>query len=217
MGVNLFKLFSFQVGLLPQDAARPILVPDGTIQYELRETMQALTFWKTITMDQANLLENLISLLKEKGIRYCVIGGQAVNAYVEPLVSLDLDLAVAVDQLEEVEALLAAHFDLKRFPHSLNVGAPGSDLRVQIQTDRRYSPFVDRASTRTVLGMTLPVARVEDVLQGKIWAVMDPERRGSKRQKDLADIARILEKHPDLRTRVPQEIRARLLDDSANG
>jgi hypothetical protein len=178
--------------------------------------MQALTFWKTITMDQSNLLENLTSLLQEKGIRYCVIGGQAVNAYVEPLVSLDLDLAVAVDQLEEVEALLASHFDLKRFPHSLNIGVPGSDLRVQIQTDKRYSSFVDRASTRTVLGMTLPVAHVEDVLQGKVWAVMDPERRGSKRQKDLADIARILEKYPDLRTRVPQEVRARLLDDLTN-
>jgi hypothetical protein len=166
--------------------------------------MQALTFWKTITMDQSNLLENLISLFQEKGIRYCVIGGQAVNAYVEPLVSLDLDLAVAVDQLEEVEALLASHFDLKRFPDSLNIGVPGSDLRVQIQTDKRYSSFVDRASTRTVLGMTLPVASVEDVLQGKIWAVMDSER------------TRILEKYPDLRTRVPQEVRARLLDDSAN-
>ena len=185
--------------------------------------MQALTFWKTITMDQSNLLENLISLLQEKGIRYCVIGGQAVNAYVEPLVSLDLDLAVAVDQLEEVEALLASHFDLKPFPHSLILGVPGSDLRVQIQTDKRYSSFVDRASTRTVLGMTLPVARVEDVLQGKIWAVMDSQRspsrmlrEGSKRQKDLADIARILEEYPDLRTQVPQAVRARLLDDSAN-
>jgi hypothetical protein len=37
-------------------------------------------------------------------------------------------------------------------------------------------------------------ARVEDVLQGKVWAVQDSSRRGSKRQKDLADIARILEK-----------------------
>jgi len=175
--------------------------------------MQALTFWKTITMDHSNLLEGLISLLKEKGIRYCVIGGQAVNAYVEPLVSLDLDLAVAVDQLEEVEVLLQRHFDLRRFPHSLNIGMPGSDLRIQIQTDERYSSFVEGATLQTVLGLTLPVARVEDVLQGKIWAVMDPERRGSKRQKDLADIARILEEYPDLRTRVPQEIRARLLDD----
>lgn len=182
--------------------------------------MQALTFWKTITMDQSNLLENLISLLSEQGIRYCVIDGQAVNAYVEPLVSIDLDLAVAVDQLEAVEALLEHHFDLRRFPHSLNVGMTGSDLRVQIQTDERYSSFVEGASPRIVLGMTLPVATVEDVLQGKIWAVLDPERspsrmlrEGSKRQKDLADIARILETYPELRTRVPQEIRARLLDD----
>src|SRR6266508_5015970 len=178
--------------------------------------MQALTFWKTLTMDQSNLLENLISLLHEQGIRFCVIGGQAVNAYVEPLVSLDLDLVVAVEQLDQVEKLLESHFDLKKFPHSLNIGMSGSDLRVQIQTDERYSSFVDRASVRTVLGMTLPVARVEDVLQGKIWAVLDPGRRRSKRQKDLADIARILEEYPNLRTQVPQEVRARLLDDFAD-
>ncbi len=176
--------------------------------------MQALTFWKTITMDQSNLLENLISLLNEQGIRFCVIGGQAVNAYVEPLVSLDLDLAVAVEQLEQVEALFKPRFDLKRFPHSLNVAVSGSDLRVQIQTDERYGSFVEQAVVRTVLGMELPVASVEDVLQGKIWAALDPERRASKRQKDLADISRLLEKYPKLRLKVPQEIRARLVDDS---
>ena len=177
--------------------------------------MQALTFWKTITMDRSNLLENLISLLNGKGIRFCVIGGQAVNAYVEPLVSFDLDLAVAVDQLEQVDALLALHFDLKRFPHSLNISASGSDLRVQIQTDERYSSFVQQSSVRTVLGIELPVASLDDVLQGKIWAALDPQQRGSKRQKDLADIARIVEKYPELRSKVPQEIRARLVDDSA--
>lgn len=174
--------------------------------------MQALTFWKTITMDYSNLLENLISLLNEQGIRFCVIGGQAVNAYVEPLVSLGLDLAVAVEQMEQVEALLKPHFDLKRFPHSLNIGVAGSDLRVQIQTDERYSSFVGQAVVRTVLGLELPVASVEDVLQGKIWAALDLERSGSKRQKDLADIARILEKYPEMRLKVPQEIRARLVD-----
>ena len=179
--------------------------------------MQALTFWKTVTRDQSNLLESLISFLKEHGIRFCVIGGQAVNAYVEPLVSLDLALVVAIDQLEQVEALLQEHFDfnLRRFPHSLNIAMSGSDLRIQIQTDERYSSFVERASVRTVLGMTLPVASLEDVLQGKIWAALDPERRGSKRQKDLADIARVMEKYPELRTHVPQEIRGRLLDDFA--
>jgi hypothetical protein len=165
-------------------------------------TMQALTFWKTVTMDTANLLESLIAFLREQGIRFCVIGGQAVNAYVEPLVSLDLDIAVAVESLDDLEKRLAERFTVKRFPHSLNISLPDSDLRVQIQTDERYRAFVARASEREVLGMRLPVARLEDVLQGKIWAALD--------QKDLADIARILESYPHLREQVPDQILARL-------
>src|SRR5262249_43968957 len=101
--------------------------------------MDALTFWKTTTMDKANLLEQLLDLLAEHGIRYCVIGGQAVNAYVDPLVSLDLDLVVAVDHLRLTETLLSSAFEVKEFPHSLNVSLPDSDLRVQIQTDPRYN------------------------------------------------------------------------------
>ncbi len=174
--------------------------------------MQVLQFWKTVTMDHSNLLENLIALLRDRDIQFCVIGGQAVNAYVEPLVSLDLDLVVAVHQIERVESLLEKQFTVKRFPHSLNISIPGSDVRVQVHTDARYASFLERASTRTVLGMELPVANVEDVLQGKVWAVSDTERRGSKRQKDLADIARILESYPNLRSKVPQEILSRLMD-----
>ncbi len=172
--------------------------------------MHALTFWKTITMDAANLLETLIAFLHREGVRFCVIGGQAVNAYVEPLVSLDLDIAVAVESMEELEKRLAERFNVKRFLHSLNVSLPDSDLRVQIQTDERYRAFVERASERDVLGMKLPVASLEDVLQGKIWAALDTERRGSKRQKDLADIARILESYPHLRSQIPPEISMRL-------
>ena len=51
----------------------------------------------------------------------------------------------------------------------------------------------------------------KDVLQGKIWAALDPTRRGSMRQKDLADIARLPEAHPGLQDRVPAEILARLV------
>ena len=94
--------------------------------------MQALAFWKTITRDQSNLLENLIALLNEREIRFCVVGGQAVNAYVEPLVSLDLHLVVAVDQLEQVEALIEPHFGLTQFPHSLNIGMPGSAHSIEL-------------------------------------------------------------------------------------
>lgn len=162
-------------------------------------------------MDRANFLERLIALLKERGVRYCVIGGQAVNAYADPVVSLDLDLVVATDQLPEVEAFLSQEFQVERFPHSLNVSAQGSDLRVQLQTDPRYAPFLERASLKEVLGLTLPVAAIEDLLRGKVWAAQDKARRGSKRQKDLADIARLLEGYPELRRHVPQEILDRLV------
>lgn len=83
--------------------------------------MQAFEFWKAIIVDEVNLLEKLITLLNERDIQYCVIGGQAVNAYVDPLVSLDLDLAVAVHQIKQVEALLTESFQVKRFPYSLNI------------------------------------------------------------------------------------------------
>lgn len=172
--------------------------------------MRALAFWKAVTMDQAGFLEGLIAVLEGNGIRYCVIGGQAVNAYAEPLVSLDLDLAVATEHLGRAEDALREKFKVERFAHSLNVSTTGSDLRVQIQTDPRYAAFVERASVREVVGLRLPVASVEDVLQGKVWAALDAERRPSKRRKDLLDIERILESRPELRERVPQEIIARL-------
>lgn len=174
--------------------------------------MQALTFWKTITMDQSEFLEQFIAALEDNRIRYCVIGGQGVNAYVEPLVSLDLDLVIAADQLDQVAAFLeSSKFQIKRFAHSLNVTLPGSSLRLQIQTDPRYTTFPRRATYRQVLGLSLPVAAAPDLLSGKVWAFQDPAHRGSKRQKDLADIARLLERYPALRYQVPEDILARLV------
>ncbi len=172
--------------------------------------MQALAFWKAVTMDQAGFLEGLLSVLEGNGTRYCVIGGQAVNAYAEPLVSLDLDLAVAAEDLETAESVLRRQFQVDKLAHRLNVSQPGSRLRVQVQTDPRYGAFVERAAVREVLGLRLPVASIEDVLLGKVWAALDPEGRASKRRKDLLDIERILEARPELRERVPQEILARL-------
>jgi len=174
--------------------------------------MQALEVWKTVTKDSSNFLDNLIALLAKHEIRYCVIGGHGVNAYVEPLISLDLVLVVAVSQLALVESLLGQKFKVERFPHSLDVSAAGSNLRVQIQTDPRYLEFADRAAVRNVLGLPLPVARVEDILQGKVWAATSPERRPSKRRKDLLDIERLLEAYPKLRDHVPAGIRDQLAE-----
>jgi hypothetical protein len=56
----------------------------------------------------------------------------------------------------------------------------------------------------------MEVVLLEDVLEGKIWAYMDEERRRSKRQKDLADIMRLVETYPKLKKRVPNSIRKEL-------
>jgi hypothetical protein len=172
--------------------------------------MQELAFWKAVIVDESNSLETIIELLDRNHIRYCVIGGQGVNAYVDPLVSLDLDLVVAAGEIEFLESALREDFKIERFPYSLNISATGSKLRVQVQTDPRYASFLDRARPRQILGITLSVASLEDILQGKVWAEQDPLRRRSKRHKDLLDIERIVEAYPALRAQVPPEILERL-------
>ncbi len=172
--------------------------------------MQALAFWRAVTVDTTGMLGRLLELLERSGTRFCAIGGVAVNAYVEPVVTLDLNLVIIADDLSGIEAQLSA-FHIERLAHSVNITAQGSDLRVQVQTDPRYQAFVARAERRPVLDLSLPVAAVEDVLQGKLWAMQDPERLASKRQKDLADIARRIERYPKLRGRVPAEVASRLL------
>ena len=99
---------------------------------------------------------------------------------------------------------------VERFAHSVNLTRGKSDLRIQVWTDPRYQDFIPGASARTVLGYPMRVASVEDVLQGKIWAYLDEERRRSKRQKDLADIARLVEAYPSLMEHLPDSIRKHL-------
>jgi hypothetical protein len=173
--------------------------------------MRETVFWKTVTMDRSAFLDELIALLEAHAIRYCVVGGQAVNAYAEPVVSLDLDIVIAVEDLTRAESLLADRFAVERHPHSLNASQRDSDLRVQVQTDPRYAAFVHRAARRPILGIELPVAALEDLLQGKVWAASDPARRTSKRLKDLADIARLIETAPHLRSGLPPEIQAKIV------
>jgi len=174
--------------------------------------MQALAFWKAVTVDHADFLGTLISLLDQLDVKYCVIGGQGVNAYVEPLVSLDLDLALAAGEVKRILPVLEGRFSVEDFPHSVNLSLDNSKLRVQLQTDPRYARFTEHAQIRDVLGLQLPVASLEDVLQGKVWAASDATRRPTKRRKDMLDIARIIEAHPELRCRVPNELLDRLAE-----
>jgi len=169
--------------------------------------MTGRAFFNAVTNGQTDLLQVLLSLLEETGASYCIIGGLAVNAYAEPVVSLDLGMVVVADDAVRLcEAAAAKGLQVREFEHSINLSVSGSDLRIRIRTDPRYQPFVAGAESRQVLGYTMRVASVEDVLQGKLWAHADPQRRRSKRQKDLADILRLVEADPSLERCLPPAI-----------
>ncbi|HPO15721.1 MAG TPA: nucleotidyl transferase AbiEii/AbiGii toxin family protein [Candidatus Hydrogenedentes bacterium] len=169
--------------------------------------MTGKTFFNGVAHDNQDILGRFLSLLEQTETQYCVIGGLAVNAYAEPVVSLDLDVIIAADQIQAVcEQALSIGFSIETFEHSVNLAYAGSDVRIQLQTDARYQSFLSRADIKDVLGYSMRVASLEDVLQGKLWAYSDESRRGSKRQKDLADILRLAETHPDVKRLLPESI-----------
>ncbi|MFQ5780537.1 MAG: nucleotidyl transferase AbiEii/AbiGii toxin family protein [Nitrospiria bacterium] len=173
--------------------------------------MTGKKFMNAVANGAIDILGMVLTILEEVGSPYCVIGGLSVNAYVEPVVSLDLDIVITTKYLEEVcKAGKAKGLKVEHFEHSVNLTASRSDLRVQLQTDPRYQSFIQRAVKKEVLGYRMNVASLEDVLQGKVWAYSDGRRRKSKRQKDLADIMRLVEAYPSLENQLPKNIKEAL-------
>jgi hypothetical protein len=173
--------------------------------------MRGKEFINSVAKGKLDIIQMILDILTETGSRYCLIGGLAVNAYVEPVVSLDLDIVAPVEDVEAIsKAARERDFRVELFAHSVNLTSKASDLRIQLQTDPRYQGFITDAETRDVLGYKMKVAKLGDVLQGKIWAYMDKERRKSKRQKDLADILRIIEAYPKCEEALPQSLRDKL-------
>lgn len=168
-------------------------------------------FFNSVSNGKADVLQIFLDALAALRTDYCVIGGLAVNAYAEPIVSLDLDIIVAAGNIKTVCRLVEPHFKIEKFAQSVNLGSDKSSLRIQMQTDLRYQAFIERAVVKSVLGYVMKVACVEDVLQGKIWAYSDEQRRKSKRQKDLADIFRLVETRPDLVDYLPEMIKKEVL------
>lgn len=129
---------------------------------------------------------------------YCVIGGLAVNCYVEPVYTLDADIVAIASSLPDLSA------------HLQNAQAPESQLRIQFTTDERYQAFLDCSVKAEILGVQVRVACLRDITRGKLWAYGDPRRRLSKRKKDELDLIRLAESYPELKTLYPAELREQI-------
>ncbi len=153
----------------------------------------------------------LVEVLEREEIAWCVIGGLAVNHWAqEPMATADVDLVIATEKIEKaVEALENAGFRTERFEWSINLKGQ-SAVTVQISTEAVYQSFPHRAIPADVHGILMRVASLEDTLRGKILAWGDSRRRPSKRQKDLLDIMRLVESHPEITHLLPADVAQRV-------
>jgi hypothetical protein len=163
-------------------------------------------------------LRLVADLLNRAGVSYALIGGVAMQIRTtEPRTTLDID--VAVPRFDDIPraALLAAGFDYKgRHEHSDNWRAPPTgtgSLRTAVQFSAEDVGIADAVAhaepTDLADGLRMRVAKPADLIVLKLAAAVEPRRRPSKRQHDLADVVALMEEYPELRT---PETLARLRD-----
>ena len=168
--------------------------------------MTATEIFESVTNGGSSDFALLVQILDRHG-QWCLVGGLAVNCYVAPVFTTDADIVVASSELSAIQAeLIARGFEVKEHEHSVNAQTKGSDLRIQFTVDQRYQKFLADTEMMKVLGELVPVASLENIVRGKVWAWSDPRRRLSKRKKDELDLIRVAEKYPELRTSMPPAI-----------
>lgn len=173
--------------------------------------MTSKQFFDWQTAGGADDVMRLVDCLERADVRWCAIGGVAVNYWAEePMVTQDVDFVVTAEDIDKVtDALVAAGFTAERHDWSINFKGR-SKVSIQLSTEEDYLSFPERSVPADVHGILMRVASVEDTLQGKIWAWSDISRRQSKRIKDHADIARLVESHPEFWEKLPEALQAQV-------
>jgi len=149
----------------------------------------------------------LVDCLERADVRWCCIGGVAVNHWAEQqMVTQDVDLVIQLDAIDRVVGLLeATGFVSERHAWSVNLKGR-SAVSIQLSTEGFYRDFPFRAVPADVHGILLRVASLDDTLAGKMAAWADSTRRQSKQAKDFTDIVRLVEAHPHLWARLTPDL-----------
>ena len=118
--------------------------------------MTGKEFMNKLANGKDDFLQAFVDIINRNKIPTCIIGGLAVNAYVEPVVSLDLDIVVVSTKIKELMGILKDKYHIENYPNSINVSEKTSDLRIQIQTDPRYQDFLERAKESPKFPFSFP-------------------------------------------------------------
>jgi hypothetical protein len=173
--------------------------------------MTGKQFFDWQTVGGTDDVMRFVDALEKADIVWCAIGGVAVNHWAaEQMVTQDVDFVVASDSTERAEkALTDAGFKSEHHEWSINFKGK-SKVSLQLSTEDFYRNVAERGLPADVHGILLRVASLEDTLAGKIKAWSEPSRRQSKRIKDLADIARLTESHPEVWAKLPDPLKAQI-------
>ncbi len=168
-------------------------------------------FYDWQTLGGAKDVSRLVSALEEREISWCMIGGLAVNHWAEePMATADVDIVIAADRIEDAaEAFKLLGFFENRFQWSINFKGE-SKVSIRISTEEMYLGFPKNSVPANVHGILMRVASLEDTLAGKLAAYQEPKRRPTKKLKDILDIGRLVEAHPELLEKLPSDIIAKL-------
>lgn len=153
---------------------------------------------------------DFLDILEANRIYFCMLGGFIVNIYTNSAENEDLELVVKSDQLDALIKMLKKNFIVERTPDYFRVYEKPQTAQVRILLGDRYQPFVGRAQLHNILDYEYPVASLKDVLKAKEWSALSKNTRPADRQKDLADIARILAIKPSMDKSLPMKLRKML-------
>jgi len=163
----------------------------------------------------SDALKQVIDILAANG-DYCLIGGMAINCYVEPVYTEDTDFAIAFDDKTKIKKTFKdAGIKVKDNRYDMSIFVPNSQLIIHITTDERYKNFGKDAKEHMLFDeFKVKVASLENLIQAKTWCLEDSCRKASKQFKDQADLCRIGENYPELQNLLPKEIRIVLKEKS---
>jgi hypothetical protein len=157
--------------------------------------------WLRGEMEQSKRLAllALCRVLRDTHVPYAIIGGLAVQVHQrEARTTLDIDVAVVSRDTIPRDALIAAGFKISgTFRHSENWAA-ADGTPVQFTDDPLLAPAIEVADEIVIEDVPLRVIRVVDLMHEKLRAGTDPERRRSKRLRDLVDAQTLIEENPAL-------------------
>ncbi|RKY26540.1 MAG: hypothetical protein DRP83_04055 [Planctomycetota bacterium] len=126
------------------------------------------------------------------------------------MVTQDIDMVVETEAIERTVSLLGqAGFGSERFAWSVNFKGH-SAVSIQLSAEDFYRDYPSRAVPADAHGILMRVASLGDTLRGKIKAWSEPNRRQSRRLKDLADIACLVESPPELWQNLPGELKTQV-------